>query len=384
MIYFYEVKQNQFMGNFLSQVSSVFSFGSGKKSDSFLGIDIGSSSVKVIQLKKSRGRVILQTYGELSIGPYGGLAIGQATVVSAEKTADLIKDLFREANVTASAGAFSIPLKSSLLVTIDLPEMGDKELKQAVPIEARKYIPVPISEVMLDWWPAPRRQNDGSQKAASSGPQMIDIVLAAIHKDTVNRYQSISKLTNITTDFFEIETFSAMRSSMVSDLAATVVVDMGAATTKVVIVDYATVRQNHTINKGAQDVTLAISRSLGVPFAKAEEVKRQVGLTDQEGFNGLGKTVSPVVEHIFSEVTKVMVDYQKKNNRSIERILLIGGGALLKGIDIVAKDNLYVPTEMGRPFSKVEAPAFLEPILAEVGPSFAVSIGLALRGLQDN
>jgi len=384
MIYFYEVKENQFMGNFLSQLSSVFNFGSGKKSDSFLGIDVGSSSVKVIQLRKKRGRVVLETYGELSTGPYGGLAVGQAAVVSAEKTADLIKDLFQEANVTARDGAFSIPLKSSLLVTIDLPEMTDKELKQAVPIEARKYVPVPISEVTLDWWPAPKRQSDDTVEESNSAHQTIDIVLAAIHKDTINRYQSISKLTNITTDFFEIETFSTMRSSMINDLSATVIVDMGAATTKVVIVDYATVRQNHTINKGAQDVTLAISRSLGVPFAKAEEVKRQVGLTDKEGFSGLGKTVSPVIEYIFSEVTKVMVDYQKKNNRSIERILLIGGGALLKGIDVVAKDNLYVPMEMGHPFSKVEAPAFLEPILAEVGPSFAVSIGLALRGLQDN
>ncbi len=371
-------------------------FGLFKKQDSVIGLDIGSSSVKVIQLRKEKGRVILETYGELSTGPYAEKAVGQAVTLGPDKLAQLIKDLFKEANITTKVGAISIPLRSSLLVTIDVPELPEDKLAQMVPLEARKYIPVPISEVVLDWSVIPDMRGEilGSEEpnapspVKTEGQQMpkmkeIEVLIVAIHKDTIKQYEEIARQTNLEAKFLEIETFSAMRASLYGNRGATVIVDLGAATTKVVILDQGTVRLSHTINKGAQDVTLAIARSLNVSFAKAEEIKRKVGLVEKVGDKDMGETLSPIVEYIFNEVNQVMVEYQKKRNRSIEKVYLIGGGALLAGLTEVAKTSVYAPVVMGTPFDRVEAPAFLENILQAVGPEFAVSIGLALRGLEE-
>ena len=96
-----------------------------KSSPSVLGVDIGSSSLKVVQLRKTQGSAVLETYGELALGPYGGLEVGQATSLPAEKVAETLRDLMREANVTTTACGVSIPFSHSLLTLIEIPRRDD-------------------------------------------------------------------------------------------------------------------------------------------------------------------------------------------------------------------------------------------------------------------
>ncbi|MEX0918500.1 MAG: type IV pilus assembly protein PilM [Candidatus Paceibacterota bacterium] len=367
------------MSNFIKKIFSG-GFHLFKKNNSVIGIDFGSSSIKIIQLRNEKGQAVLETYGELSTGPYGNLAVGQVVNLPPEKLSSLLNDLFIEANVTTRDGALAIPLRSSLLVPMELPDVGEDNLDEVIPIEARKYIPVPIAEVALDWWVLPKTE------AKKDGPiktPRLEVFMVAIHKDTLRQYEQTAKLAQVNPRFFEIETFSAMRSVLRDNRGVSAIVDIGAASTKMVIVDAGTVKLSHTINKGSQDVTLAISRSMNIPFAKAEEVKRKVGLAEKVGADDLIKVASPIVEYICAEVSRVMVDYQKKRNRSVDKVILIGGGALLKGLKEVATENIYAPVEFGSPFNRVEAPAFLDKVLGEIGPSFAVSIGLALRALEE-
>ncbi|MEK7117813.1 MAG: pilus assembly protein PilM, partial [Patescibacteria group bacterium] len=132
-----------------------FSFSNlfNKKDQKALGIDIGSSSIKVVELRKKGNKAILETYGELSLGPYAGVSVGQATKLSTAKLSLALRDLLKEKEVgitTRNAG-LAIPFHASLLSVIEMPYAKDKELTVMVPIEARKYIPVPISDVTLDW-----------------------------------------------------------------------------------------------------------------------------------------------------------------------------------------------------------------------------------------
>ena len=110
-----------------------------------LGVDIGTSAIKVVQLRRERGRVILETYGAIALGPYAGVEVGRATSLPGEKIAEALKDVIREANVTTTDAAIAIPYSSSLISIIKLPSSVENQLAQVVPIEARKYIPVPIS-----------------------------------------------------------------------------------------------------------------------------------------------------------------------------------------------------------------------------------------------
>lgn len=348
-----------------------------KKDDRVLGLDLGHSSVKAVQLRSEKGRAILETYGEIALGPYGNLAIGQVANLASAKMNELLGDLFREANINARAVSVSIPLRSSLLLIIELPFLSQSKLDKVIPIEARKYIPVPISEVELDWWVIPRP----ALSVEESGKK-TEVLLAAIHKEVISQYTEHLKSLNLAPAFFEIETFSAIRSVFAGERGATVILDFGAGTTKLAIVDYGIVRLSHTISKGAQDITLAISRSLGVEFVKAEEIKRTVGLVERYEGQNISGLASAIIEYIFAEAHKVLTIYQTRQRRSIEKVILIGSGSLLKGLAELANQSFEVPVAFGNPFSKVEYPAFLEGVLSKTGPGFAVAMGLALRHLE--
>lgn len=378
--------------NFIDNISKIFKDSLAPKEKSAVAIDFGISSVKVVQLRKEKGRAVLETYGELATGPYGDLSIGQAINLPIEKMMDLLHDLFREANITAKVGAMAIPSRSSLIVSVDIPAIEESKLSDVIPIEARKYVPVPISEVVLDWWVMPNNSNEDSddskssaegKEPASSYGKKIQVLIASIHKDTIRLYQEISNKLGLKVDAFEIETFSSIRSVMPNDLSATAILDIGAGTSKIAVVDYGIARLSHTIDKGSQDITVAISKSLGVSFDKAEEVKRKFGLIGDVENGDLVQTVSPTVEYIFAEANKVMLNYQKEHRRAIDKVVLIGGGTLMKGITEIAKEIVGIPVVVGLPFDKVEAPVFLNNVLNEAGPEFAVAIGLALRKLED-
>ena len=369
------------MSNWLNNFSLFRNF-VHQSQESVLGVDIGTSSVKVVQVKNDKGRAVLETYGVLSVGPYAERSVGQSADLSPEKIKTLIGDLFSEANVTSQVASMSIAMRHSLLVTIELPQIATKNLEQAVSIEARKYIPVPISEVALDWWEIPEI-GGGKGDGAGGGHSKVNIMLAAIHQNALGQYEKIFKLTGLNYQFFEIETFSILRSVLEQGYDSVVLVDLGASTTKVSIVDQGVIRTSHTINKGSQDISVAVSKARGISFAKAEEIKRKVGLIDEVEAEDSQKVISPIVEYIFSEVSKIVVDYQKKHSRAMEQVILTGGGSLLKGMYGIAKDNLEAPVVLGAPFNRLEAPAFLDDVFKQIGPEFAVAIGLALRGLEN-
>lgn len=378
--------------SFLDSVKDLFGkvkMGNHPAGNSVVGIDIGSSSVKAVQLRKEGGRAILETYGELATGPYDDRSIGQAASLNPEAMSRLLKDLFREANITTKLASIAIPLRSCLLKTIELPEAPMAQLAATIPIEARKYIPVPINEVTIDWSILPKQaMREAYNATADDSPHVeprpkVEALIVAIHNDILAQYSNISKQAELTTKFFEIETFSAIRAVFAGELVPVVIVDIGAGSTKVAIIDYGVVRLSHTINKGSQDITVAVSRSLSVDFTKAEEIKRQIGLVEHVEGTEISTTISSIVEYIFSEVNSVLSDYQRRERRAVSKVVLIGSGALLRGIGEIAKKTFSVPVMMGNGFSKVETPVFLTEIISEVGPAFTVSTGLALRHLQE-
>ena len=353
---------------------------------SVLGIDIGSSSIKVVQLKKKKGRAILETYGELSLGPYAGLSIGQAVILTTEKTTEALKDLFREASITAKIAAISLPLRSSLLKVIELPAYKDEQINRMVPIEARKHIPVPISEVTLDWWVIPKNEfhgpTDESVSAGETGGvprenlEKTEILLVAIHKAIVKKQQDIALAMGLQSRTFEIETFSSIRAVLSRDISAYAILDVGAGTTKLTIVDYGVVRVSHVINRGAQDVTVAMATASGISFQDAEKKKRKEGL-------GNSTSASSALDYVFFEANTVIEEYQRRYARLVSKIICTGGGALLQDFTALAQRHFQSEVSLGQPFSKVEAPAFLSEILTQAGPEFAVALGLAIHELEE-
>lgn len=362
-----------------------------KADESVIGLDVGSSSIKVVQLRKKRGRAILETYGEIALGPYAGLSVGQVTNLTADKIAEAIKDLLREANVTTLSAGVSIPFKSSLVTLMELPIADQKQLKEMIPLEARKYIPVPISEVTLDWWVIPKEASGDldfieTEDSATNKPVNIpktQILVVSIHNDTLNTYSSIVQQAGINTGFFEIEMFSGTRSLLTGETSPVMVFDMGASSTKIYILERGIVKYSHIINKGSQDVTMSISRGLNVTFDRAEHIKRNLGTGVVADERNVFEIISLTLDYIFSEANSVVLSYQRKFNKPLGKVILVGGGCSMKGVFELARANFQTPVELGNPFAKVEAPAFMEDVLRATGLEFDVSIGIALRKLQE-
>lgn len=358
-----------------------------KGGDSVIGIDVGTSAIKVVQLKKKGGKAILETYGALSLGPYAEAEVGQVTNIDEAKVATAITDLNREAGVTSDNAAISIPATASLIFMIELPtSIDNKQLAQIVPTEARKYIPVPINEVSLDWWVIPK------QEYAETGEEEVrpadyvaknKILVAAIHRDTIDRYKALSEKAVLQTKFFEIELFSSLRASLFHELGAVLLVDLGASKSKLAIIEAGVVRSFHVINRGGQDITHALSQSLSMPYKTAEESKRRVGLLGQGNDKTISDSIALQIDYVISETKNVILNYEQTSHRTLTKVILSGGGAMLAGILPYVTHGLGTPVELSNPFSKVEAPAFLTPVLEGAGPEFAIATGLALRLLSE-
>jgi len=358
--------------SFLGNLSNLFA----KNEKSVLGVDIGSSSLKVVQLRKEHGKAVLETYGELALGPYGGGDVGQATNLSAEQIIDTLKDLLREAKVTTTSCGISIPYSRSLLSLVDLPYREDpKEQKTIIELEARKYIPIPISEVQLDWFIVP--ETDPAQSAAVRGK--VEVLVVAVHTDELSLLQSVMAGAGLSASFYEIEIFSTIRAVVDESVKPVMVLDVGAASTKVYVVERGVVALSHAISAGSQDITRAIAVSGNFSIAQAEVLKKETGLG---GSSSLG---SPelVFARIFSEARRVLMQYETEHKKTITSIVLTGGGGVTKALGVYAKNIFSIDVRVADPFAKTEAPAFMRTILESIGPEFAVAVGLALRKLDE-
>ncbi len=364
---------------------------SSKSGGSVVGIDIGSSAIKVVQLKKKGAKAVLETYGALSLGPYvDGGVVGQTTNLPIEKIALALTDVMREAGITTKDAAIAIPASASLVFLIELPAIIDeKQLATIIPTEARKYIPVPISEVSLDYWPIPKRDSALDGTVGSDGKLIkespkTEVLVAAIHNDTITKYREIVSKTNFSASFFEIELFSSIRSSFGRELSTVLILDLGALKTKLSIIEYGVVRKFHSIDRGSQDITNSLSKSLGLPFLQAEQMKREFGLFGNTKDPNIPEIILLQVDYILSETNSVILNYEKQYGKTISKVILTGGGVLLKGFKERAAEQLRSEVVLAHPFDKVEAPAFLDAVLESAGPEFAVAAGLALRKLQES
>ena len=376
-------------GEITRKISAAFG---GASEGSFLGIDIGTSSAKIVQLRAAHGAAILETYGEIALGPYGGQPVGKAVKLPPEKTAEAIIDLMKEANVTARTGGLSIPFSSSLITVLEFPKVDEGTLKRMVPIEARKYIPVPVSEVTLDWFPIPAdtEEEKSAFDRVQPGPQKPrgqEVLLVAIHNDAVQGFQTIAATAGIHIDFYEIEIFGAARSSLSHGIAPILVVDMGASTTKMYIVERGIVRLTHLISVGGQQMSEMLSRSMSWDFEKAERVKRERGLQDSSAYSveendRIKSALLSTLTRLFSEVNRVLLSFGQRYNKNVSRVVFTGGGASLPGLAVEAKASLNSEIVVADPFARTEAPAFLADVLSEIGPGFAVAVGIVLRKLK--
>lgn len=370
------------------------SVGNSRGASSVLGLDIGTASIKLVQLGSANGAALLETYGEIELGPFGDVAAGESVHLKPEQLAEAIKQLVEGAGVTTRVCGVSVPFGSSLVKLIDLPPLDDKQLATVVPIEARKYVPVAIEEVQLDWLVIPETEQRlfdgavGTQLEDAPALTKRSALIVAMHKSLLERQAKTLELAGIVPQFFEIEAFSSMRATIDRSLSPVALIDIGASSTKLYVVELGIVLTSHVVQHGAQDITQRLATAMHVSTVKAEALKRQTGIATASYAE---PNVSPVshaatlsMEQIFSETRRVLAGFQQRYNKTITKVVLSGGGASLAGLEEFARKQFELDVDIAKPFTRVQVPTFLEDMLRTSSPGFSGAVGLALRGLIEN
>lgn len=351
-----------------------------KKPEGIVGIDIGTASVKAIELVRKGTRVRLQNYGMWGDTQYqSSYRAGNAALVSLRESdvTELLTAVISEAKTVSRTVAFSIPLSSSFFTVIDLPKMDAEEVKRAIPYEARQYIPIPVSEVVLSWHPI-------SETAGSGGEQKINILLVAVPREVIERYKRIAASCNLSLSFLEVENLSTIRALSIPDSDTTLLIDIGAHATGITIMDQGYVRVTHHLNMGGENFTQAIARGINVDIGKAEYLKRSIGILGKGGDEEVSSIIFPILDIIYEEVARlVALHNQRYPTCTIRTCMLTGGGANLPGLVDYFVEKLAISVSIGAPFGGIMFPDVLGGVLSEVGPSLAVAAGLAKKLLSE-
>jgi len=345
-----------------------------------VGLDIGSSGIKLVQLKESRGRYILQKFGFKPLEPE---VIVDGTVMDEGRVVSAIKELFEETKIKVKQVAVSISGHAVIIKKISLPPMPDEELEGQVRLAAEQYIPFDINEVNIDFSVLPSSEATGDTQGEMS------IILVAAKKDKINELTELVKGAGLLpivmdVDAFAIENMHAINYP-VSQEETTALVNIGASVMNVNIVRGGTSLFTRDIPIGGNRYTEAIQRELGMSYEEAEETKKG-GRSAGSNEAALTTVVDSVNAEVASEIART-IDYFKSTMSDVEvqQVLLCGGGAQVKGLLPQLSDRMQAIVEVANPFGEIDTSGsdFDQNTLAELAPLAAVGVGLALRSVGD-
>ncbi len=367
--------------------SALRSLFGGQTDNTAVGIDIGSSSIKVVELRREAGRAELVTYGALSLGQYkDGGSIGQTVALDAPTLAKALTDVLGETKITSKNAVIGIPSVSCIIFIVQLPAAIDETaLTQVIPNESKKFIPVPIEDVSLDWYVIPRREDSGIASrvvAESGGEAKISVLVVATLNETLAKYSDVLQKAALPMDSLEIEVFSHIRSVLTRELFPVLIIDIGASKSKLTIVEHGIVETFRLVNRGSQDMTNSIMHSLEVTFDKAESIKKEFGILPTPEHPTVPDLIKTHLVEIFQEANANILAYEKRYNKNIGKIIFTGGGAMTKGLLEYAAQSFAAELVLAQPFAKVESPLFLQGVLKTTGPEFSIALGLALKKFQ--
>ena len=347
-----------------------------------LGVDIGTASIKIAELEKKTTRFVLSNYGlfELkemkSAGKEGTTPfLGQSILkLPDDEIVWGIKEVIKRANMKSRDVIASIPSFSTFSTIIEMPYISEQDLSKVMPFEAKKHIPIPLDEVVLDW-SIVGTSNQGEKKTPLVN---VEIFLAAVPKSETQRYKNIITSAGLNLIALELENSALIRALLGNDLSPTALVNIGGRSTSIVIVDKGYERVAHNYEIGGFEITKSIARSLNIGLERAEELKKKLGLKETEE-NIINEAMVSLMDMMVFETKKTITNYETAKNTKISRILLVGGLTNMPNFLNYFKSKLGREVFIGNALSRLIYSENLNPIIKDVASTFAISVGLAMR-----
>lgn len=332
------------------------------------GLDIGSDSIKIVQLEGKEGAFRVVTAGMIKT-PSPGL------VSEAEKdfmaVAEAIKRLKNEIKVTSNSVVVALPERSVFNQIIEVPKMNNDELAQAIPWEAENLIPQPIAEVNLDWQIIDDEESRRRNK--------MRVLIVAAPKTLIDKYLRVLKMADLEPVALETELLASLRCLRpVSIQGNLLLVNIGAKSLDVAIIGKGNMYLTRRFPTAGEAITRALGASLNLDLTTAEEYKKAYGLTNQlEG--KIANSIVPIIEVVSNEIKKALHFYQEKQKEPLRLMVLSGGSSLLPGLTEYFTKGLGLEVQVADPFSLVKTDNTSMQALRKISPMFTVAIGLAMK-----
>lgn len=381
-----------------------------QREQSYLGVDIGKGSIKVVELKNDKGRARLLTYG--FVEQKASEVIAKDFVDNPQYTGKLIKKICDKSGASSKKVIAALPIFSVFSSIINLTNVSKKELSNSkllsgrIEWEAKKIIPLPLEEMVLDWKLLPEMvsKNKANKEQSSSGVvvgeqaeekpvsptikeklQGVKILLTAAPKKLVEKYMEIFKSAGLELLSLETEAFAFIRSLVGGDKSPLMVLDSGAGRSSIAIIDKGIPYLNRSIDVGGALITRVLAERLHMNMEQAEQFKLDMAEAPQQSKVDISDLISVAINPIVNEFRYSLNIYKSQEGReakSIEKIIVTGGVAMLPNFIKSLSQQLNMRVYIGDPWSRVIYPEDLKPLLDELGPRFSVAIGLAMRDIE--
>ncbi|MHC4780817.1 MAG: type IV pilus assembly protein PilM [Planctomycetota bacterium] len=343
-----------------------------RKSRSILGLDIGSASIKAIELAQEGERFVITSYGQMDLS-------------SEETQRDVIREVISTYGIKTRRVVTAVSGRSVIVRYVSMLQMSEEDLQNAIKFEADKYIPFEVEEVVLDC----QKIEEEVQTQTESGEPEMKVLLVAVKRSLIEDHVGLIQQASLIPTIIDIDAFALGNAFEFRDLLSprmeekekvVALIDIGANKTNINIkrgrVSYFT----REIYLAGNDFTDAISKRLGLETHEAELLKRDAG----DRIGELMESVSPTLEDLGNEIHLSFDYFENQFDAEVEEVYLSGGGALFPQLEETftrifdRKTMLWDPTENFEVSNRVDTNA-----LRENAPQLAIAVGLASRIRKD-
>ncbi len=341
-----------------------------------VGIDIGTSSIKIVEISRLGGGKTLENYGEVkstSLYKESLLNVPRGSYLfSNDFVSKIIRGILDEAEIKTKAAIFAIPDFSTFCTSFDIPPMTEKELPDAIRYNASQYITLPVSEVTLDW----RIISNSLGNKNSS----LKVFLVAVPNQIVQKYQAIAKMSGLELYALEAEALGITRALVKNNKKTICLIDIGVQSSTINIIDKGFLKKSYSFDFNSSQLSRVVSSALGVGYEQAEDIKTKEGLMYFR--NDIVRNLYLLIDPLLIEIKSISAEFFQSDKKQIEEIYLTGGTANLPGLKEYFTESLKKDVFVPNCFAEFLYPPILEETLRKMSPNFSAAVGVALGGLE--
>ena len=350
----------------------------GKKKG-LVGLDIGSSAIKAVELKPGGKGGAEYQLANMGIEPLPPEAIVDGAIMDSGAVIDAIQRLFSAQKIKTAEVCTGVSGNAVIVKKISLPQMSPEELAESIHWEAEQYIPFDIQDVAIDYEVI---------EGGGSGGNM-DVLLVAVKKDKISDYTSVISQAGKTPQIVDVDVFALQNCHEINygvDAGRVIaLLNVGASIMNINIVRGATSIFNRDIAVGGNQYTDAIQKDLNLSFDQAETLKKG-GRVEGAAVENLGPILNTVSENIALEIQKTFDFFKATSSEErIDRIFLSGGTSKVQGLKDLLAERFDAGVEVMNPFNNITySPRDFDPdFIGEMGASAAIAVGLGVRRVGD-